>query len=219
MSKWRRDPAEATHNRRTHKKCIKCRVWKPRIDILARDVRSTSELMNGSSPDDVVEKHGFGKHKDSSDGLQSICYACKNIMNNKAREKNVTARIRHHTATRCLTQLGKSNTPPNFVTNLEDHLGYRISTLVKHLSRDLKEREGKRRKLRDALNEGYHIDHIRPLSSYPVVYTFVDRGGETKEKVDWGVFRECWRVDNLTAIPALENLQKGARYDEEKSCN
>jgi len=182
------------YDRRIHKKCIKCRAWKPRADILRED-------------DTVEVKHGFGKHADSGDGLQSICYSCKNKMNNKAREKNVTARIRHHTATRCLTQLGKPLTPKNFVTNLEDYLGYRISALVKHLSSDLKEREGRRRKLRDALNEGYHIDHIHPLSKYKVVFT--DRGGNPT--VDWDAFRECWDIHNLTAIPAAENLAKGAK--------
>lgn len=185
-----------TYDKRKEKRCIKCREWQPRVDVLAGD---------GS----LVTKHGFGKHKESSDGLQSICYACKNIMNNKARQKNVTARLRHHTATRCLTQLGKELTPKNFVTNLEDYLGYRIAKLVKHLSHDLRRREGRKRKLRDALNEGYHIDHIRPLSLYKVVWT--DRGG-TKH-IDWDIFRECWRIENLTAIPGIENLQKGAKYD------
>lgn len=192
-------PIIREHNRRTQKKCIKCREWKFRMDVLARDGVT------------LQTKHGFGRHKDSSDGLQSICYACKNVMNNEARKKNVSARLRHHTATRCLTQLGKPLTPKNFVANLEDYLGYRISKLVKHLSHDLREREGKKRKLRDALNEGYHIDHIKPLSSFNVVWT--DRGGTPQ--VNWDIFRECWDVDNLTAIPALENLMKGAKYEPE----
>jgi hypothetical protein len=190
-------------DKRIYKKCIKCREWKPRKDIL----------------DDsffVTEKHGFGKHSDSSDGLQSICYACKNIMNNKARDKNVRVRIRHHTATRCLTQLGKPLTPENFVTNLEDYLGYRISDLVRHLAADLRKREGPRRKLKDALNEGYHIDHIRPLSLYPVVRKVrgtTEKGTTEKEEVDWDQFRACWKISNLTAIPGQENLQKGAKYE------
>lgn len=190
-------------DKRIFKKCIKCRQWKRRLDL-------TEEQPNGEPI--VVEKRGFGKHSESSDGLQAICFACKNIMNNDARDRNVRARVRHHTATRCLTQLGKSLTPKNFVTNLEDYLGYRIPKLVKHLSRDLREREGKKRKLRDALNEGYHIDHIRPLSLYPII---IKAGaGCEHDTVDWDVFRECWRIDNLTAIPALENLQKGAKYDK-----
>lgn len=186
-------PIVRNYDKRIWKKCIKCRGWHPRKDILDDD-------------DEVIRKHGFGAHADSSDGLQSICFFCKNDMNNKARSMNVTARVRHHTGTRCLTQLGKTATPKEFVKNLEDYLGYKIPTLVKSLSKDLKEREGPKRKLRDALNEGYHIDHIVPLSSFPVV------SGET---VDWDVFRECWEISNLRAIPADENLAKGAKYDGE----
>ena len=151
-------PIVRTYDKRIWKKCIKCRGWHPREDIVDEE---TGE---------VTRKHGFGAHPDSSDGLQSICFFCKNAMNIAARSMNVTARIRHHTGTRCLTQLGKKLTPPKFVANLEDYLGYKFPTLVKALSKDLKEREGPKRKLRDALNEGYHIDHIIPLSSFQVIY-------------------------------------------------
>jgi hypothetical protein len=175
-------------NRKTHKICIKCRQPKAREDILD----PSSGL--------VLEKHGFGAHN-SEDGLQSICFTCKNIANNKARNRNVTARIRHHTATRCLTQLGE-HAPATFTADLESHLGYRVRALVKHLVKDLKEREGSHRKLRDALNEGYHIDHKRPLSSFNVI---------TGDLIDWGEFQHCWAMENLTAIPAAENLAKGAK--------
>ncbi len=189
-------PIVRNYDKKLYKKCIKCRGWKPREDL--EDVNNT------------FIKRGFGLHADSSDGLQSICHSCKNVMGNKAREKNVTARIRHHTGTRCLTQLGKALTPPNFVANLEDYLGYKISTLVKHLSADLKEREGKSRKLRDALNDGYHIDHIEPLSSFPVVRKTKNQ----EDTVDWDTFRDCWRIENLRAITAEENLAKGASHEQ-----
>jgi len=184
-------------DKRTHKKCIKCRNFKLRLDLMHTD---------DDGNDTVVEKRGFGKHESSSDGLQSICFACKNIANTKSRERNVTARIRHHTGTRCLTQLGKEHAPPKFVANLEDYLGYTIRTLVRHLSADLKEREGKSRKLRDALNEGYHIDHRKPLSSFKVIR----KSQEQQDVVDWDAFRRCWAIENLRAIPAEENLAKGA---------
>lgn len=193
-------PIVRNYDKRTHKKCIKCRAWKPREDILDPDT-------------DEPIKRGFGRHADSSDGLQSICFTCKNAMNIVARSKNVTARIRHHTGTRCLTQLGKAFTPRNFVANLEDYLGYKIPSLVRHLSRDLKEREGKTRKLRDALNEGYHIDHITPLSSFPIIIPG-DGGGRI---VDWDAFRECWAQTNLRAIPAEENLAKGSTRDSSEA--
>lgn len=189
-------PIVREFDKRIWKKCIKCRGWHPREDILDDD-------------DNVTRKHGFGAHADSSDGLQSICFFCKNTMNIKSRNQNVTARIRHHTGTRCLTQLGKKLTPSKFVANLEDYLGYKIPTLVKALSKDLKEREGPKRKLRDALNEGYHIDHIKPLSSFPVVC----KSQSQIDEVDWDAFRDCWSITNLRAIPADENLAKGASYE------
>lgn len=184
-------PIIRKYDKRIWKKCIKCRGWHPRADIEDDD-------------GELVRKRGFGAHADSSDGLQSICFFCKNEMNIKARNMNVTTRIRHHTGTRCLTQLGKEATPHEFVKNLEDYLGYKIPTLVKSLSKDLKEREGSKRKLRDALNEGYHIDHIKPLSSFHVVVGTV---------IDWDEFRNCWALSNLRAIPADENLAKGATYE------
>ncbi len=182
------------YDRKTHKKCIKCRAWKPRSG----------------------EDKAFGDHESSSDGLQSICYKCKNEANVLARGKNVSARLRHHTATRCLTQLGYL-APTNFVANLEDYLGYKISTLSKHLGADLKEREGSKRKLRDALNEGYHVDHIRPLSSFRVIVQKLLRADSDMavDAVDWKAFRACWATTNLRAIPADENLAKGADYEAE----
>lgn len=179
------------YDKRLWKKCIKCRSWRPRQDL---------ELEDGTT-----KKKGFGDHN-SSDGLQSICFSCKNVANTKSREKNVTTRIRHHTATRCLTQLG-TLAPTNFTAELEHHLGYRIRALVRALGKDLKEREGSHRKLRDALQEGYHIDHKRPLSSFDVIVA--------GDVVDWDEFQRCWAIDNLTAIPAAENLAKGAKYDHE----
>lgn len=185
-------PLRRDYDKRLYKKCIKCRDWKPRKDI--------------ENEDGTTVKKGFGAHN-SSDGLQSICFTCKNVANTKSRERNVTARIRHHTATRCLTQLGKL-APENFTAELEQYLGYRIRALVKHLRQDLKDREGPTRKLRDALNEGYHIDHIRPLSSFNVCV----RNQQQENIIDWDEFRKCWRIGNLTAISAEENLAKGAKY-------
>lgn len=178
-------PIVKNYDKKTHKKCIKCRQWKPR---------------DGK----------FGKHDTSSDGLQSICSDCKNKANIESRNKNVTARIRHHMSTRCMTQLGEY-APEGFIKDMEKYLGYRITTLVKHLKEDLAKREPDK-KLRDALNEGYHIDHIKPLSLFPVIRKYGTASGEPE--VDWEEFQLCWAMKNLSAIPAAENLAKGAKYDE-----
>lgn len=168
------------HDRKTEKKCIKCKRWL------------------------LLASH-FGVHNTSNDGFQSICKDCKKEANKKAQTKNVVARIRHHTATRCLEQL-KGHVPSGFTKMMESYLGYPIQRLVRHLRDDLHAREGDERSLKDALNEGYHIDHIKPLSSYKVI---VDG------QVDWDAFKQCWRIENLSAIPARENLVKGAKFDPE----
>jgi len=116
-----------------------------------------------------------------------------------------------------LTQLGDL-APAGFTKDLEMHLGYKITKLIRHLQKDLQEREGggtdnltprgkeKKISLRKRLDAGYHIDHKRPLSLYGVV---VDNA------VDWEEFRKCWAMENLSAIPGKENLAKGATYEEE----
>lgn len=191
-------PIIRNYDKKLWKKCIKCRQWKPYI---------THDDAQGTE-----RKRAFGKHEGNADGVQVICYSCKTIMGSKARSKNPVQRVRHHTGTRCLTQLGDL-APEGFLTDLEDYLGYRIQRLVKHLSADLKEREGPDRKLRDALEEGYHIDHIHPLSKFKVVV----RSQQQVEFVDWDAFKKCWAMENLRAIPATENLQKGAKTDEDNS--
>jgi len=124
-------------------------------------------------------------------------------MLDKTKFADPVKRLRHHTATRCLTQLGAC-APLGFVGDLEKYLGYTFEKLTRILREELKSREGNDRKLGDALEEGYHIDHIKPLMLYKVVS---DDGG-----VDWEQFRECWKPSNLRAIPGLENLVKGAKY-------
>lgn len=174
------------HDRKVEKKCIKCRQWWPK------------------------DTH-FGVHDTSSDGLQSICKVCKKNANKDAQNKNVPTRIRHHTATRCLEQL-KGYVPHAFTRNLEDYLGYKIKALVNHLRADLRGREGPERDLRAALNEGYHIDHIRPLSLYKVVVPDEENPGQMK--VDWEEFRRCWDIKNLSAIPGKENLKKSNKWED-----
>jgi len=146
----------------------------------------------------------FGRDKNKDHGIQSYCKTCKNALGQRRREKNVSARLRHHISTRIRDQLGK-HCPDRVTKDLEYYLGYRVRHLVKTLREDLKEREDK--SLRQALNEGYHVDHIKPLSSFKVI------AGEN-EGVDWDEFQRCWAINNLRAISADENLAKGARYDE-----
>ena len=144
----------------------------------------------------------FGNDREMPGGKQAYCKACKNELGKRRREKNVSARLRHHIATRVQDQLG-DRCPEDITRRLEVYLGYRIQALVKWLREDLKNREGSDRSLRQALNEGYHVDHLYPLSKYKVV----DEHGV----VDWDEFRRCWDISNLSAIPAADNLAKGAK--------
>jgi len=153
----------------------------------------------------VRKKEEFGKNKDQPDGLQSYCKFCKAELGKRRRERNVRARLRHHISTRVADQLGNL-CPSGLTRDLEKYLGYRMSVLVEALSADLKRRYPDK-KLRDVLQEGWHIDHIYPLSRFKVI-----KGGE----VDWEEFRRCWHPTNLTAIPAEDNLRKGARVQNEK---
>ena len=47
----------------------------------------------------------------------------------------------------------------------------------------------------------WHIDHIRPISSF-----------EFEKETDEG-FQECWSLKNLRPLPAIENLVKGSRWN------
>ena len=145
----------------------------------------------------------FGTNNDTHDGRQTYCNECKNALGVRRREKNVSARLRHHIATRITDQLG-NHCPKDITRRLDYYLGYKVSTLVKALREDLKQREGEDRSLRAALNEGYHVDHLRPLRLYKVV---------VNGQVDWDEFQRCWDPKNLSAIPAQENLSKGGKWD------
>jgi hypothetical protein len=48
----------------------------------------------------------------------------------------------------------------------------------------------------------WHLDHIRPLSSFTIVST------------DCPDFKAAWALNNLQPLWAADNLKKGARYDQ-----
>lgn len=152
----------------------------------------------------IRAKTDFGKNPDQPDGLQSYCKYCKGELGKRRRDKNVRARLRHHISTRVSSQLGRL-CPENLTRDLEQYLGYRLTELVKHLTEDLKKRDPNLR-LRQVLSDGWHVDHIYPLSRFKVL-----RDGQ----VDWEEFRRCWKIENLSAIPAEDNLKKGARVQED----
>ena len=153
------------------KKCPKCGTKNPR----------TSEF--------------FAKHSTSGDGLSSYCKKCRNAMRKRKGVTNIRLRLKHHISTRVAKQC--QDLPENYVRELEKYLGYRITELRVALNAELVARENMT--LKEAFIEGYHLDHIHPLSRYAVKYI-------TDES-----FRACWAIDNLRMIPAEENLAKGAK--------
>ncbi len=176
------------------------------------EAQSTEEEAQEESPKKVRLKkcprcgkkqglENFAKHDTSSDGYQSYCKQCKSNMHKRKRKKNITFRIKHHFATRIKDQLGNA-CPQHLSRDLEEYLGYRISKLRSHLGEELQLREGIT--VREAFERGYHIDHVRPLSSFHCAEVDSEAGLE--------LFRECWAITNLVLISAEENLAKGAKY-------
>lgn len=137
----------------------------------------------------------FAKHNTSSDGRASICNSCRNIRNNDRRKNNPDARLKHLISSRCLKQFPDY---PGLTENLEDYLGYKISSLRKQLDKQSLEDFGLTM-LACTESGNYHIDHVEPLSHFKTI-----EPGDAE-------FRACWTLDNLVMITAEENLKKGAR--------
>ena len=142
----------------------------------------------------------FGLNKESSDGYQSFCKVCKNESNAQSMRRDPVKYLRHHTGTRVGTSLG-SAAPKGYQRDLEKLLGYTFTKLARHLREDLKKR-GVQKTLKQCTMEGWHVDHIHPLKEYKMV---------SRGEVDWEVFRRCWKIENLSMIPAKANLQKGSK--------
>lgn len=79
-------------------------------------------------------------------------------------------------------------------TALEKRLGYVVDELRAHLEAQFAEG------MTWANHGEWHIDHIRPLSSFTIT-SFRCRG-----------FRKAWAIDNLQPLWAADNLRKGARW-------
>jgi len=79
----------------------------------------------------------------------------------------------------------------------EDLVGYTLQELKEHLEKQFKpgmtwDNHGM---------YGWHIDHIRPISSYNITDYECDD------------FKECWSLNNLQPLWAKENIIKGNKYE------
>ncbi len=142
---------------------------------------------------------GYPKHPTSRDGYASYCAQCKNGLSKERRFRDPIARYTHYIVTRIKNELRKEDIPKDLQTNLEKYLGYKLFALQKHLRVELQEREGIT--LFECFKRNYHLDHIKPHSSFSVV------------RVDSEEFKKCWHYTNLMMISAQDNLKKGAKYD------
>jgi hypothetical protein len=141
----------------------------------------------------------FGESETSRDGRQSYCKKCRDRLGDKIRKFNLRFRIKHHISTRVSKQIAARLLPKGYTRDLETYLGYTIPELIRKLNADLAPQG---LNLRQAIEQGWHLDHKRPLSSFKVVLM-------TDEE-----FRKCWAISNLEMIPAEENLAKGSKYAE-----
>jgi actin-related protein len=77
-------------------------------------------------------------------------------------------------------------------------VGYKVEDLTQHLEAQFTEGMS-------WANYGeWHVDHIRPVASFN--FNVADY---------LAVVKECWALSNLQPLWAIENLMKGARYEEE----
>lgn len=139
----------------------------------------------------------FPPHGETADGYATRCKSCRNEAHAKRRKSNIMYRLKHHIATRVEKQC---NVPKGFVTNLPLYLGYQIGELRAKLEKEMHVKHGFG--LKRAIVEGWHLDHIKPLSLFNVVEIGDDE------------FRACWAISNLEMKPAAENLAKGAKWEE-----
>lgn len=146
----------------------------------------------------------FDKKGDSADGLQSYCKKCKSNMHKRKRKVDIGFRIRHHFTTRIRDQLGDNCPAKLGRRELNVLLNYSMRDLRSALDSRIQADEGI--SIKEAISDGYHIDHIIPLHSFCCE--------EVKSEAGLANFRECWAISNLKLISAKENLAKGGKIDE-----
>jgi len=163
----------------------------------------------------------FWKHKLHKDGLQYRCKECikkdcqqsekrikryqqlpevkekrKNYMKNYRRlTRHANPQIRLNDGISCV--ICQSLNGNKNGRHWEDLVGYTLNNLKTHL-------ENLFDKYMSWDNYGYywHIDHIKPKSLFHFTKP------EDKE------FKECWTLNNLQPLEAIENIKKGNRYIE-----
>jgi hypothetical protein len=87
--------------------------------------------------------------------------------------------------------------------NMENILGYSIQELINHLESTFQEGMSW-----DNYNyHGWHVDHIRPVSSFKLT--------NEDESLNIEEIRKCWALENLRALWGKENMIKSDYWEEE----
>jgi Tfp pilus tip-associated adhesin PilY1 len=148
----------------------------------------------------------FGIAKRNKDGLNTMCKKCSSISHKgyersnagkkkrsnyskNKRKTNINYRLSRMMAT-VIWQTLKHKKDKNHWENL---VGYTAQDLKNHLEKQFKdgmawENQGK---------NGWHIDHIRPVSSFNITDFNCDD------------FKKCWALSNLQPLWAIDNIKKG----------
>lgn len=183
----RADPSRARRCRRSdvpigHRRCSKCREIKPR----------TTEFWH--------------RRKAAKDGLYEYCKPCHVAIKKKVRRPRIrrftrreivarySAKPRNRISRRIASRMRRSLRREGGPDRWEQLLGYSRAELAAHL-------EGK---FCDGMGwhnmDEWHIDHVRPISSFSF-----------KTKAD-PEFLECWSLNNLQPLWALDNLRKSKTW-------
>ena len=126
-------------------------------------------------------------HREDRNGVVAVQKKARSAAKRRRLYASPSARVRNATSARIWAALkGRSDGA------LFSRLGYPIDTLVSHL-------EDRFQPGMSWSNYGrWHVDHIRPCALFNLA--------------DEAEFAECWSLNNLQPLWAVDNVAKGAKY-------
>lgn len=116
-----------------------------------------------------------------------------NLWEKEYRNNNPSVALRRNIS----AQMGKAIREQKRGLSWEKILGYTLNDLIEHLESLFCPGMN----WKNYSKTGWHIDHIRPLSSFTI------------SSIDDSDFRECWALGNLQPLWAKDNLRKGTKYE------
>lgn len=133
----------------------------------------------------------FGTDKRLSIGIEGTCKKCRNLPKQNKRLNYPKKRLDDRIAAAIRRALSKRKVHKNNKT--WDILDFTLKDLIKHLES----------RFTDGMSWDnmhlWHIDHIRPISSF------------NYKSTDDPEFKECWSLSNLQPLWAEDNIRKGSK--------